>query len=98
VGRDLPPLARLSLPDASVTAIDEAGVILLERRAGGDAVLTAFHLAAGESSPVALPEGDWQPRCDSAETRFGGPGASRVEAGGLILAPCSFVLLERKSS
>jgi maltooligosyltrehalose trehalohydrolase len=96
--RELAPLARLSLPDASVTAIDEAGVILLERRAGGDAVLTAFHLAAGESSPVALPEGDWQPRCDSAETRFGGPGASRVEAGGLILAPCSFVLLERKSS
>jgi hypothetical protein len=57
-------------------------------------VLVAFHLGASESPPVPLPAGGWRERFDSAAHRIGGPGSSRVQADGLILAPCSFVVLE----
>jgi maltooligosyltrehalose trehalohydrolase len=95
--RELAPLRRLSLRDASVTAVEDANTLLLRRSAGAEEVLVAFHLAADESPLVPLPEGDWLERCDSAAPRFGGPGTTRVQADGLILAPWSFVLLERKS-
>jgi maltooligosyltrehalose trehalohydrolase len=93
--RRLAPLARLSLRDAVVTAVDDAEVILLCRRAGDDAVLAAFHLGGGESPPIALPEGAWRPILDSADVRFGGPGSSdRSDRGEMRLAPCSFVIFE----
>ncbi len=96
--RELAPLRRLSLRDASVTAVEDANVLLLRRRAGADEVLAAFQLGADESPLVPLRAADWQWRCDSAAARFGGPGTTRLQADGLILAPCSFVLLERKST
>ena len=95
--RDRAPLARLSLADASVTAIEDADAILLRRRAGDDEVLVAFHLGDGESPPLPLPGTGWRQLLDSAETRFGGPGGRPAQADGLVLAPCSFVLLERTS-
>jgi maltooligosyltrehalose trehalohydrolase len=96
--RELAPHARRPLRDVSVTTLEDARVILQRRRAGAGEVLAAFHLGDGESSLVPLPEGDWQPRIDSADARFAGTGATRVTSGGVILAPWSFVLLERKSS
>jgi maltooligosyltrehalose trehalohydrolase len=96
--RALAPLVRRSLRDATVTTVEDARVILQRRRAGADELLAAFHLGAGESPLVPLPEGDWQPRVDSADPRFAGPGAAPVTCGGVILAPWSFVLFERKSS
>ncbi|MDX6524799.1 MAG: maltooligosyltrehalose trehalohydrolase, partial [Gaiellales bacterium] len=96
--RELTPLRRLSLRDASVTAVEDANVLLLRRSAGADEVLVAFHLGADESPLVPLRTADWQWRCDSAAPRFGGPGTTRVQADGLILAPWSFVVLERKST
>ena len=96
--REHAPLARLSLADASVTALHDAGVILLRRRAGGAEVLVVFHLEGGESAPLQLPEGGWHALLDSAETRFGGPGDSRLQGDELVLAPCSFVVLERTST
>ena len=97
--RELAPLRRLSLRDAAVTAVEDANVLLLRRRAGTEEVLAAFHLGADESPLVRMPAGDWQERCDSAAPRFGGPGTTRrVQADGLILAPWSFLVLERKSS
>jgi maltooligosyltrehalose trehalohydrolase len=95
--RDRAPLARLSLADASVTASEDAEAILLRRRAGDDEVLAAFHLGDGESPPLPLPGPAWRQLLDSAETRFGGPGGSRARGEALVLAPCSFVLLERTS-
>jgi maltooligosyltrehalose trehalohydrolase len=95
--RDRAPLARLSLADSSVTASEDADAILLLRRAGDDEVLAAFHLGDGESPPLPLPGAAWRQLLDSAETRFGGPGGSRARGDELVLAPCSFVLLERTS-
>jgi maltooligosyltrehalose trehalohydrolase len=92
--RELAPLRRLSLRDASVTTLEDADVLFLRRRAGTEEVLVAFHLGASESPPVPLPAGGWRERFDSAAHRIGGPGSSRVQADGLILAPCSFVVLE----
>jgi maltooligosyltrehalose trehalohydrolase len=96
--RDLAPLARLSLADASVTAMDDADLIVLRRRAAGEEVLVGFHLGDGESRPVPLPDAGWRQLIDSADTRFGGPGGSHLQAGGLVLAPSSFVALERTST
>ena len=93
--RTLAPLTRLSLRDADVTLVEEAQTILLRRRAGNDEVLAAFHVGDGDSPPVRLPAGGWLPLCDSADTRFDGPGAGQIGSDGLVLAPWSFVLLER---
>ncbi len=78
-----------------MTLIEDAETILLRRRAGDDEVLAAFHLGDGDSPPVRLPAGGWLPLCDSADTRFDGPGAGQIGSDGLVLAPWSFVLLER---
>ncbi len=91
--RDLAPLARLSLADASVTELDDAATLLLRRSAGAEEILVAFHLGEDESPPIALPDGTWEPLLDSASARFGGPGdAWRQEPEGVRLAPCSFVV------
>ena len=96
--RELEPFRRLSLRDASVTAFEPENVLLLRRTAGTQEALVAFHVGAGESPFVPLPAGEWQERCDSDAPRFGGPGRTRVQADGLVLAPWSFVVLERMSS
>ncbi len=93
--RTLAPLSSLSLRDADVTLVEDAATILLRRRAGDDEVLAAFHVGAGHSPPVRLPAGGWLPLCDSADTRFEGPGPGQIGSDGLVLAPWSFVLLER---
>jgi hypothetical protein len=78
-----------------VTLVEEAQTILLRRRAGNDEVLAAFHVGDGDSPPVRLAAGGWLALCDSADTRFDGPGAGQIGSDGLVLAPWSFVLLER---
>jgi maltooligosyltrehalose trehalohydrolase len=97
--RGLAPLRRLSLRDATVTAIDDADAILLRRSAGADEVLAALHLGSQESPAIELPEGTWHAILDSAETRFGGPADREPRAYDAVrLAPCSFVIFRREPS
>ena len=80
-------------------SLDTPPVVWLHREAGGRQVLALFHFGAADAEPLLdLPRGQWQRVLDSADARWGGPGARTPEKldtsrpGAVALAPWNFAL------
>jgi maltooligosyltrehalose trehalohydrolase len=81
--RETPALARLDRRAATVTAAESALFV------GRGEVALAYNFATEAAAlSWALPAGAWQKIADSAEPRWGGPGATaaeRIESGGAVV-------------
>jgi maltooligosyltrehalose trehalohydrolase len=72
---------------------DPAVVWVLRTCPPGEAALLCLHFGAAPDRLAVPFAGEWRPLLDSADARFGGPGAGGLEAGRLSVAPTAFVLL-----
>ena len=96
--REHPALARLDRENLDVSLQEEAGLLTVRRRAGGEEAL--FILNFSKKTGVArleLPGGSWSRLLDSSAPQWGGPGSQAPErlAGGpaeFSLAPLCVVL------
>jgi len=91
-------LAPLHAPDprcVETARTDTPPVVWVRRWGGGAQVLVALHFG-DEEATLELPFSDrqWRPLVDSADTRFAGPGAGRLDGRRVELRATSFVLLE----
>jgi maltooligosyltrehalose trehalohydrolase len=97
VRRNSPALMRADKEHLSVECFENENVILLRRGRPEHSTLVFLHFGAEpEDLAVDLPAGYWQKLLDSADTRWGGPGASAPAAvvsaefdGSLSLMPWS---------
>jgi maltooligosyltrehalose trehalohydrolase len=93
--RELAPLRMLDPRGVEVARSDAPPVVWLLRIApGGEAALLCLHVGR-EPARLDVPfgtDGGWRPLLDSADARFGGPGAGRLDEA-LAVQPTSFVLL-----
>ena len=99
--REQPALASLDRENLDVELNEEAGLMTVRRRAGGEEVffILNFSKKAGRIR-LELPGGSWTRLLDSAQPQWGGPGSPAAErlAGGpveLSLAPRCVVLYGR---
>jgi maltooligosyltrehalose trehalohydrolase len=92
--RELGPLRDPDPGRVETARTDAPPVVWVRRWDEAAQILLVLHFGTGEARlEVPFADADWRPLLDSADTRFGGPGAGRLQ-GCLTMAPTSFVLLE----
>ena len=91
--RELAPLRALDPRGVEVARADTPPVVWVRRTAaGGEAALLCLNFGP-EPARLEVPfRGEWRPLLDSADVRFGGPGAGSL-AETLEVQPTAFVLL-----
>ena len=102
--REHPALARLDREDLDVALHEEAGLLTVHRRAGGEEVFFILNFAEKPGRvKLELPGGNWLKLLDSAQPQWGGPGSRAAErlSGGpseLSLSPLCVVLYGKETS
>jgi maltooligosyltrehalose trehalohydrolase len=92
--REHAPLRGLDPRGVEVARGDEPPVVWVRRgAAGGESALLCLHFGA-EAARLEPPfrDAEWRAVLDSADVRFGGPGAARIGEGPAV-QPTSFVVL-----
>jgi maltooligosyltrehalose trehalohydrolase len=92
--RGLAPLRALDPRGVEVARSDQPPVVwVLRTEAGGNSALLCLHFGRDACRlEVPFHDAEWRTLIDSADVRFGGPGAGGLDAA-LTLQPTSFVLL-----
>lgn len=96
--RGHPALAKPDRENIEVALYEEAGMLTVRRRAGGDEAFFILNLAKKPGRvKLELPGGKWTRLLDSAQPQWGGPGSPAAECltgaqAELSLAPLSVVL------
>ncbi len=92
--REVAPLRALDPRGVETARSDDPAVVWVRRACpSGEAALLCLHFGAAPNV-LAIPfAGAWRPLLDSADARFGGPGAGGLETGRLSVAPTAFILL-----
>ena len=102
--REQPALANLDRENLDVSLLEEAGLMTVCRRAGGEEVFFILNFAKKPGRvKLELPGGSWTKLLDSAQPQWGGPGSQAPErlAGGpaeLSLPPRCLVLYGKKAA
>jgi maltooligosyltrehalose trehalohydrolase len=93
--RELDPLRDLDPRHVDVSRADDPPVVwVLRGEPTGEAALLCLHFGAeARRLPVPFGHGGWRALLDSADARFGGPGAVDPAGGEIAVSPQSFVLL-----
>jgi maltooligosyltrehalose trehalohydrolase len=75
--QQLPAIIQVQKETLATTVFDRERVLWVRQWCPGDEILLFFHFASQPASlEVPLPAGPWRKELDSAETRWGGPGAT----------------------
>jgi hypothetical protein len=92
--RERAPLAGDDPGRLETTRSDDPPVVWVRRAAGAQEVLVCLHFGEHDAALDVPISGEWRVALDSADARFAGPGAARLEGRRLAARPTSFVLLE----
>ena len=95
--RERAPLAGDDPGRLETARSDDPRVVWVRRAAGADEALACLHFGERDAALDVPFGGEWRVALDSADARFAGPGAARLEGRRLAARPTSFVLMEGSS-